>query len=105
MTSQDVAEILRIREAMRADRPASIVLRRADTSLTAQSVRIARLSSGSRFHSEAGTESRGGMLVSGSPTLDIKLDDRFTLEGAVYRIRFVRPNHDTGTQAEAELVQ
>jgi hypothetical protein len=105
MTEQDQAEILRIRAEMRADRPASIVIRRAETSLTAQSVRIARLSSGSRFRSEAGAESRGGILVCGAPTLNIQFDDRFTLEGAVYRISFVRPNRDTGTQAEAVLVQ
>jgi hypothetical protein len=105
MTDDDLAEILRIRAAIREDRPASIVMRRGETSLAAQTVRIARLSSGSRFRSEAGAESRGGMLVSGAPDLDVALDDRFTLEGAVYRIKFVRPNRDTGTQAEAELVQ
>lgn len=105
MSAQDIAEITLIRAAMRNDRPASITLRRAETTVAAQSVRLARLSSGSRYRTEAGAESRGGMLISGAPTLNIQLDDRFTLDGAVYRVRFVRPNRDTGTQAEAELAQ
>ncbi|HAE59360.1 MAG TPA: hypothetical protein DCG54_07600 [Anaerolineae bacterium] len=105
MTAADLAEIARIRNEIRADRPASIALRRGDATLAAQEARIARLSSGSRFRSESGAESRGGILVSGAAEMDIALDDRFTLNGAVYRIKFVRPNRDTGTQAEAELVQ
>lgn len=105
LNPQDWEEIARTRAAIRADRPATISLRRAETSLSAQEVRIARLSSGSLHRSEAGRESRSGILVSGAPTLDIRLDDRFTLDGAVYRVVFVRPNRETGTQAEAVLVQ
>jgi|WetSurMetagenome_2_1015567.scaffolds.fasta_scaffold123792_3 hypothetical protein len=105
MTAQDQAEILRVRSEMIADRSTSITLRRGETTITAQTVRIARLASGSRSKSESGAESRGGMLISGAPTLNIALDDRFTLSGVLYRVRFVRPNRDTGTQAEAELVQ
>ena len=105
MTDQDVAEITRLRAEMVSDRPVSITLRRGDTTITAQTVRVARLGAGSLYRSDAGRESRGGILVSGAPTLDIALDDRFTLDGALYRVKFVRPNRDTGTQAEAELVQ
>lgn len=105
MTAADLAEIERIRAEIRSDRPANIILRRGESTLAAQQVRIARLSSGSRYRSESGGESRGGMLISGAPDMDVALDDRFTLNGDVYRIKFVRPNRDTGTQAEAELVQ
>jgi hypothetical protein len=105
MIPQDLAEIMRIRTDMRADRLSSITLRRAETTVSAQSVRISRLSSGSRFRTDAGAESRSGMLISGATTLNIQMDDRFTLDGAVYRVSFVRPNRDTGTQAEAELAQ
>lgn len=105
MTSQDLAEITRIRAAMRADRPASVTIRRGETTLAAQSVRLARLSTGSLYRAEASRESRSGMLVSGATTLDIAMDDRFTVDGAIYRVTFVRPNRDSGTQAEADLVQ
>lgn len=105
MTTADSAEIERIRAEMRSDRLSNIVLRRGETTLESQEVRIARLSSGSRFRSESGAESRGGVLISGAPDMNVALDDRFTIDQNVYRIKFVRPNRDTGTQAEAELVQ
>jgi hypothetical protein len=105
MTDEDRAEILAAFEEIIEDRPATITLRRKETELDPQTVRIARTRSSAYFRGEGSKESRGGIIVCGAPDMDIKLDDRFTLEGSVYRIRFVRPNRDAGTQAETELVQ
>jgi hypothetical protein len=60
---------------------------------------------GERVPRAGGREWRGGVMVVGAPTLDVAVDDRFTLEGSLYKVTFVRPNRDTGTQAEANLVQ
>lgn len=105
VTVGDLAEISNILAEILADRPASLALRRGETTLAAQTVRIARLRNASRSQTEAGREWRGGVVVVGAPGLDIQVDDRFTVEGSVYRVQFVRPNRDTGTQAEATLVQ
>ena len=106
MMARDFAEITTIRTDMRADRPMSLSLRRGESTLTTQNnVRVARLASGSRNRSESGSEMRGGILVTGATSLNIAVDDRFTYSGRLYRVKFVRPNKDTGTQAECELVE
>jgi len=105
VTAADLEQIAAIRAEILADRPASLAFRRGDTTLAAQTVRIARLKNASRSQTEAGREWRGGVMVVGAPDLDVAVDDRFTLEGSLYRVTFVRPNRDTGTQAECNLVQ
>lgn len=105
MTDEDMDEIRGVFEEIIEDRPAMITLRRGDGTVAPQQVRIARTRSSAYFRGEGSKESRGGIIVCGAPDMDVQLDDRFTLEASVYRIRFVRPNRDAGTQAETELVQ
>lgn len=105
MTDEDKVEIRRAFEEIIEDRPATITLRRGETTVAPQQVRIARTRSSAYFRGEGSKESRAGIIVCGAPDMDILLDDRFTLEGSKYQIRFVRPNRDAGTQAETELVQ
>jgi len=50
-------------------------------------------------------ESQGRLLVLGSVSLDIQVDDRFTVNGQLYRVVHVQPNRMAGTTAEAEVSQ
>lgn len=92
--------------AVRGDNPLSIVIRRGATTLTAQTVRLARAGgSGQRAQGAASQEARGRVLVAGPPTLNIQPDDRFNdAQGVLYRVVLVRPNRRASTVAEAELV-
>jgi len=92
-------------KAIRDDRPASVVIRRGETTLAAQTVRIARVGRGYRFISGQGREDRANVLAMGDTTFDVKVDDRFTHEGTVYQVIFVRPNRDAAITAEAVAVQ
>lgn len=105
VTNEDMDEIRQAFEEIISDRPAIIIIRRGETTLAAQQARVARTRASAYFRTEAAKESRGGIVVCGETDMDIRLDDRFTLDGAVYRVRFIRPNRDAGTQAEVELVQ
>lgn len=105
LTDADRAEIEATLREIRDDRPAEIIIRRGEITLSAQTVRIARIRNSNFQRGEASKESRGGIVVCGDPDLDIALGDRFTVEGSLYRVLFVRPNRDQGTQAEVELVQ
>lgn len=96
------ANLLEVRD----DRTASIVFRRGETTLAAQSVRIARTGGvGQRSDSAGGQESRGQVVILGATSLDIQPGDRFTEGGRLYRVILVRPNRSVMTAAEAELVE
>lgn len=93
---------------VRGDNEASVVLRRGNTTLTAQDVRVARTGGGSRAEglSNRSQESRGRAVVLGGTTLDIQPDDRFTdKNGVLYRVVAVRPNRRAGVMAECEVVE
>ena len=92
-------------QAIRDDRPASIVIRRGEASLAAQTVRIARVGRGYRSVSGQGREGRADVLAMGDATFDVQVADRFTDEGTVYEVIFVRPNKDAAVVAEAIAVQ
>jgi hypothetical protein len=93
--------------AVRGDNPVSITLRRGATTVTAQTVRVARTGTGGgRAAGGNGTEEyRGGVVILGATTLDIQVQDRFTIAGVVYRVTIVRPNRRAGVIAEAEMVE
>jgi hypothetical protein len=101
----DRAQMQKDFQSILEDREASIVIHRGETTLAAQSVRIAGLSSHSMARGEASREMRAGIIVCGAPDLDIAVDDRFNIAGNVYRVRFIRPNRDAGTQAEVEVIE
>ena len=45
------------------------------------------------------------VVILGDTTLDMAKEDRFTWQGDLYRVKFVRPNRQVCTQAEAEVIQ
>mgnify|MGYP001112204322 CR=1 FL=1 len=93
--------------AILVDNAQSIVVRRGNTTLPAQSVRIARIANqGVVRNGEVTQESRGRAVVLGSTYLDIRPDDRFTdAHGVLYRVVLVRPNRRAAVIAEAEVVE
>jgi hypothetical protein len=93
-------------QAVIADNPISIEIRRAGAIIAAQTVRIARMGGGGTVKQGAGTqESRGRVVILGAIDFDVQPDDRFTVDGELYRVVLVRPNRRAATVAEAEVAQ
>jgi hypothetical protein len=91
---------------VRGDNPVSITLRRGATTVAAQTVRVARMNSaGGAAGGNRSEEYRGRVVILGATTLDIQVQDRFTIAAAVYRVTIVRPNRRAGVMAEAEMVE
>ena len=91
--------------AVRDDNAASIQIRRSGVTLPAQTVRIARAGTIAQRSDTGGLEqSSGRVVVVGEPSLDIKIGDRFNVQGELYEVDFVRPNRRAATVAEARLV-
>jgi hypothetical protein len=106
LNADDIVQMKADLLAVRDDRPASIVIRRGDDELDAQTVRMARSSRGRGFQSEGAEEKRGDVVVMGDVDLDIQVGDRFTVSGVgLLRVVFVRPNQDAAVTAEAVIVQ
>ena len=105
LTSGDLTRMRSDLAAIISDNDVDIVVRRGATTLDAQTVRIARTGSGSKTDSPGGQESKGKIIVVGDTGFDIKVDDRFTDNGILYRVVFVRPHRLIGVFAEAEAVQ
>ena len=107
LSSDDLAQMQTDLAAVRGDREESITIRRGDSTLGAQNVRIARVrGSGRRVDSDRGQEIRGQVIVMGGVDLDIAPGDRFNDgEGDLYRVVFVRPNQSAAVTAEAEIVE
>lgn len=107
LTDADRAQMTAGLRAIRDDRAVSIVIRRASTTLAAQTVRIAR-----GGNVQAGSADTAGVqaaivpvVVVGDAALDIKPQDRFTVAGVLYEVTAIHPNRDHGTQAQARQVQ
>jgi hypothetical protein len=92
--------------AIRGDREVSIAIRRGNETLATQIVRVELTTNrASRQSNESASEKRGGIVVNGASTLDIAVDDRFTIDNELYRVVFVDPNRTVVTLAEAEVVE
>lgn len=98
-----VADLL----AVRADRPESIVIRRGDTALAPQTVRIARSGTAARRVDGGNAEQwEQRVVVLGGTDLDIETGDRFNdTSGRLYEVDFVRPNRTAATVAEAKGIE
>ncbi len=110
LTAADLAKMKADVAALIGDNDVSLVLRRdvsgTTTTLAAQTVRVERTRSrGRQMNGEKSEEARAQIVVVGDTTLDIQKDDRFTLNGRLYRVTFIRPNTQISVQAEAELSQ
>ena len=106
LTSQDRARMTADLQAIRDDRPVSIAIRRNNSTLAAQTVRIAR--GGNVQAGVTDTEGLqaavGAVIVVGDATLNIQPGDRFTVAGTLYEVSAIHPNRDHGTQAQARQV-
>jgi hypothetical protein len=105
LNDQDRARMRADLKAIRDDRPASIVIRRGETTVAAQTVRIARIRRGLEFLSGQGKEHRADAIAMGDTTFDVAIGDRFTDQGTLYEVIFVRPNRDAAIVAEVRAVQ
>ena len=96
----DVLEVI-------SDHSVSIIIRRGDSALAAQSVRVERTGGGASAQKSAAnsdqTESR--ISIVGGIGLNIAIEDRFTIGGFLYEVTAVSPNSQIGVQAEAVLIQ
>lgn len=90
---------------MRNDDPVGIIVRRGSLTLPIQTARVVKASGARRMQNATAGETRAGMIVLGDPTLDIAIDDRFSLGGTMYRVTFVRPNRAAATMADAEVIE
>lgn len=88
------------------DNPVMVALRRGETALTAQKIRIVRAGARAvRMGGVVSEASRQAVILYGGATLDVQRGDRLTHNGMLYEVTFVRPNLLIGTVAEAEAVK
>lgn len=106
LNSDDFTQMRTDLAAIRSDNEVSIVIRRGDTTLAAQTVRIAGQSTAGRELDSAGAqEARGRVVVLGPVGMDIQPGDRFTVAGDLYTVTLVRPNRTVATTVEAQIIQ
>ena len=106
LTDADLAQMLVDAAEIVDDNDTSITIRRDSSELSSQTVRLAGAGRAStKRDSKGGQEARGSVIVCGSTSLDIQVDDRFTVSGVLYRVTYVRPSRLFGIIAEAQAVQ
>ena len=106
LSDDDLAQMLNDAAGIVADNTMSIAIRRGTSDLDVQNVRVAGAGrAASSRDSEGGQEARGAVHVYGSSSLDIQVDDRFTISGVLYRVTFVKPSRLMGTVAVAEAIE
>ncbi|KKM08399.1 hypothetical protein SY88_23710 [Clostridiales bacterium PH28_bin88] len=106
LTPDDYAQMRDDLAEMIGDNRVEVTLRRGSQTLAAQGARIVR--SGPRAQqarANASSAARAMVIVYGTPEMDIRRGDRFTLEGTLFEVGFVRPSRLVGTVAEAEAVE
>ena len=105
MTEADWAAMSADLAAVRGDNEVSIAIRRGNTTLASQAVRIARL--GQRGSAPVGTvvsEVQQGVVALGGLSFDVQVGDRFTVAGVLYEVTTVRPNRRAAVVAEAKAI-
>lgn len=92
--------------AIRAENEVSLAIRRGDTSITAQDMRIEYAGSrGFRLQSDAARQAAQAVFILGEPDMDIAVDDRLTYDGVLFQVVFVQPNRLAATIAEAVAIR
>lgn len=106
LNASDIAAMQADLLAVRDDNDVSIVIRRAATTLAAQSVRVARAGTAAQ-RTDAGSAEQWTqrVVVLGAVALDIATGDRFNVGGRLYEVEFVRPNRVAATMAEARVIE
>lgn len=106
LTDEDIARMQAEIAEVRADREVEISLRRGDTTLEPQSFRLESVGQrGFQMRSAETREQRGNIMLLGAVDADVQVDDRFTDNGKVCRVVYIRPNRQVMTVAEAVEVQ
>lgn len=109
LTAADLAIIESDLEAIRSEWAHMVAFRRhvsgVETTLAAQAVRVAAEGAPSTRQGQAADEVRTGIVLIGDKALDVRLGDRFNIDGRLYRVTGVHPDRRAFTQARAELVQ
>lgn len=107
LTAGDRAQMVADLLAIRDDNSISIVIRRKNVSLAAQTVRVARTGNASGRDAQGGAtvESETSITVLGGVDLNIARGDRFTVDGEVYEVDNVLPNRRHAIMARARMVQ
>lgn len=91
--------------AIIGDRDVSVCIRRGNTTLAPQIVRIERSGRAAQWRqNDSAEEHRTDIVLHGVPGTDVLQDDRFVVDGALYRVVFLHPNRDVMVQASCELV-
>ena len=89
------------------DNAVSIIIRRNETALPAQTVRIERTGAGRANQRQAvnSEQTENSMTLAGAVDLDIALGDRFNALGFLCEVTAVHPNTQAGKLAEAIIIQ
>lgn len=92
--------------AIRAENEVSLAIRRASSTLTAQSMRIEYAGSrGYRLQSDAARAAAQAVFILGEPDMNIQREDRLTFDGHVIEVVFIQPNRLAATIAEAIVIE
>lgn len=93
-------------DAIRLDNQISIALRRGDSSLSAQDMRIEYAGvRGFRLQSDAARQAQQAVVILGKYDMDVALDDRLTYGDVLFQVVFIQPNRLAGTIVEAIAVR
>lgn len=85
---------------LRDDNPQRLVIRRGSQTLDVQIARPVPPRRGSVLLALDSKETRAAMIFLGDQGFDVKLNDRFTLAGVLYRVTFIEPDQRAGTHFE-----
>lgn len=106
MTASDWAAMRADMLAIRGDNPVSVVIRRGEATLAAQTVRIAgRKFRADTFDSAGGEQTVGTATLLGDTSLDIQVADRFTVGGTLYEVHFIEGNRLVGVRAQLRVIE
>ena len=92
--------------AIRARNELSLAIRRGETTLAAQDMRIEYAGSrGQRLQSDAARSATQAVFILGEHDMDIQPEDRLTYEGHLIKVVFIQLNRVVGTIAEGIIEQ
>jgi hypothetical protein len=92
--------------AIRKDNEVSLAIRRNETILSAQLMRIEIVGSRAMMAmSDAARQAKQAAFILGEPNMDVAIDDRLTYNGILLQVVFVQPNRLAATIAEAMVVE
>lgn len=92
--------------AIRKDNEVSLAIRRNETTLSAQLMRIEIAGSRAMMTmSDAARAAKQAAFILGEPDMNIVKDDRLTYNGILLQVVFVQPNRLAATIAEAVVVE